>query len=62
MQRNKWNAQVIVKAVAEASRRALLRHKMLGESVATRKDGQLAVIQAEEIVVPEVDPDWEGRT
>jgi hypothetical protein len=40
------------RAIRKAVREALLRHKLLGQSIAVWKDGRVATIPAEEIEVP----------
>jgi hypothetical protein len=43
----------VLAGIAEGSRHALLRHKLLGESVVTRgADGKTVVLPAQEIKVP----------
>lgn len=43
----------VLAGIAEGSRRALLRHKLLGESVVTRgADGNMIILPPEDIEVP----------
>jgi len=50
----------LVKAAMDRGiRDALLRHKLLGESIAVSRDGKVVIVPAEDIVVPEL-PDDEG--
>jgi len=39
-------------AMQEAARRAIRRHKLLGESIAVWKDGKVVVVPPDEIEVP----------
>ena len=41
-------------AMDQGIRDALLRHKLLGESIAVWRDGKVVIVPAEEIVVPEL--------
>jgi hypothetical protein len=48
----------IDRAIARGVREALLRHKLLGQSIVVWKDGRTAEIPAEQIVIPP-EPDKE---
>ena len=49
-------------AMQEAARRAIRRHKLLGESIAVWKDGKVVVVPPEEIEIPDLPEDSaEGR-
>jgi hypothetical protein len=41
-------------AMRRGVRDALLRHKLLGESIAVSRDGKVVIVPADEIVVPEL--------
>lgn len=41
-------------AMKKAVREALRRHKLLGESIAVSRNGQVVIVPAEEIVLPEL--------
>ena len=41
-------------AMKRGVRDALLRHKLLGESIAVWRDGKVVIVPADEIVVPEL--------
>ena len=45
----------IQRALGAGVRRALLRHKRLGESIAVWRDGQVVIVPPEQINIP--DPD-----
>lgn len=50
----------LVKSAMDRSiRDALRRHKLLGESIAVWRDGQVVIVPPEEIVVPELPDDTE---
>ena len=49
------DSRVITRGLALAVRDALIRHKKLGESIAVWRDGKVAIIPPEEIVIPPLD-------
>ena len=50
-----FNTPGLVKAAMDQGiRDALLRHKLLGESIAVWRDGKVVIVPAEEIVVPDL--------
>jgi hypothetical protein len=48
-------------AMKRGVRDALLRHKLLGESIAVWRDGKVVIVPAEEIVVPELPDEQPGK-
>jgi hypothetical protein len=51
----------ILKAMTEAVREALLRHKRLGNSVAVWRDGRVVRLRPEEIPVEIIEPSRPGE-
>jgi hypothetical protein len=51
----------ILKALTEAVREALLRHKRLGNPVAVWRDGRVVWLPPEEILTEIVEPSREGE-
>lgn len=51
----------ILKAMTEAVRAALLRHKRLGNPVAVWRDGRVVWLQPEEIPTKAIEPGHEGE-
>ena len=53
MDLNDVDPEDIVEAVAEGGRRALLAHKLAGQSIAVWRDGKVVVVPPDQIVIPE---------
>lgn len=51
----------IQRALREGVRRALLRHKRLGESVAVWRDGRVVIVPADQINIPEAESPGEVK-
>jgi hypothetical protein len=54
------DGRAIDRALREAVREALLRHKKLGESIVIWKDGKVVWVPPEEIEVADLDADDQG--
>lgn len=50
------HAEEIEEIFGKAVREELLRHKKLGHSIATSRDGKVVVLSAEDIELPEPEP------
>jgi hypothetical protein len=51
------SSKEIEAAMKRGVRDALRRHKLLGQSIAVSRDGQVVIVPAEEIVVPDLPDD-----
>ena len=56
------DAELVLEALAEGVRRALIEHKRAGNPVATWQDGRVVILAPEEITIPEPSARWACRS